>query len=419
MNKHLTLSFILSIITSLTFSQPINTNAVKRVPSMFQKVIDDNPYVVIQINNSGTWINNVKYYWEKSLIGNHKQHTGTYRWSTNHWIDEDYETHDLELDNNTNILGSYTRVKRDNMLYSYQYVYEYNINNNITSVVTKMSLNSEPGVYRTFSNFTISYTNNLRTKDSTYRPPFNTSEVVYYTYNNNNQITAAYKINPINTDTLERRFYDYEGDNLKTLYEEEWNIDKRAWILKWADTMVYNNGHLVSLTSCSTQTSSGNTPVLHVQKETYTYSSEGVLQHIYYSEFSDEALIQKVKFDFLYKEDGSPFQLNGYFFANNAYSNIVNVRYVFDYVTNTNYIEHITPNYRIHPNPARGIITINSDENATSHYTITDISGKVLLKNELDINSKQINISELHNGTYFITITTNNKTQTQKIIIAH
>ncbi len=75
---------------------------------------------------------------------------------------------------------------------------------------------------------------------------------------------------------------------------------------------------------------------------------------------------------------------------------------------------------KIYPNPCKSDkITVESYEKEISEIIITNIAGKqVLLKKfSLPENKKQLNLSEVNNGIYFVKIITNNGKQVVKKLI--
>lgn len=76
--------------------------------------------------------------------------------------------------------------------------------------------------------------------------------------------------------------------------------------------------------------------------------------------------------------------------------------------------------FKVYPNPASDLITINwdtqSQENAT--VIITDISGKVVAQSEVSMSKNTtINVAKLQPGLYFLTVSTERNNNTQKLII--
>ncbi len=70
----------------------------------------------------------------------------------------------------------------------------------------------------------------------------------------------------------------------------------------------------------------------------------------------------------------------------------------------------------ISPNPINDKINLNIKEGVSYEFEITNIEGKVIKYGKLDRNSKSINAISLTNGIYFITLNSNNETQTIKFI---
>lgn len=81
-------------------------------------------------------------------------------------------------------------------------------------------------------------------------------------------------------------------------------------------------------------------------------------------------------------------------------------RAVWDYmltdVTTVGVSEVTELNISVYPNPSSSIITVTSNKNI-NHFKLIDIKGTVLIeKNNININSTKIDISELTPGIYFI-----------------
>lgn len=72
----------------------------------------------------------------------------------------------------------------------------------------------------------------------------------------------------------------------------------------------------------------------------------------------------------------------------------------------------------IYPNPASRSVTINWTGKQTANIMITDITGKQVLTNDVAANSiKQIDISTLTKGLYFVTVGSSDQRTTQKLLI--
>ena len=80
--------------------------------------------------------------------------------------------------------------------------------------------------------------------------------------------------------------------------------------------------------------------------------------------------------------------------------------------------------YLVYPNPANTqlFVRITSLPNATHKLLLTDLMGKILIKETYDFKqagfyTKQLDISHLAAGTYFIRLSSNNKTEVRKITV--
>ncbi len=69
----------------------------------------------------------------------------------------------------------------------------------------------------------------------------------------------------------------------------------------------------------------------------------------------------------------------------------------------------------VYPNPSKGVISIESNENLT--INITDITGRKVVENTTIIHSGSIDLSKLNNGVYFVNIDNGQTKGTKKIVL--
>lgn len=86
-----------------------------------------------------------------------------------------------------------------------------------------------------------------------------------------------------------------------------------------------------------------------------------------------------------------------------------------DSIVGINDIAINTECFEIYPNPTSNTIYLKRQSRKAIDYTITDVMGKIM-KNENNHYSNQIDVKDLTNGIYFITV---NKNQTKKFLIVH
>jgi hypothetical protein len=75
--------------------------------------------------------------------------------------------------------------------------------------------------------------------------------------------------------------------------------------------------------------------------------------------------------------------------------------------------------FSVYPNPANDKITVVIDEASESVVTIRDTKGSVVYEAALfnDNSVYEINVSDLQNGMYFISITTTDEIKTTSFIV--
>ena len=77
------------------------------------------------------------------------------------------------------------------------------------------------------------------------------------------------------------------------------------------------------------------------------------------------------------------------------------------------------PEFTISPDPADQYVYINSAVNKSATIIIRDIPGRIIYEQKGINTPAMINTSDWMNGIYFITITSENDTITDKLIISH
>ena len=85
----------------------------------------------------------------------------------------------------------------------------------------------------------------------------------------------------------------------------------------------------------------------------------------------------------------------------------------------------MSTNFTIHPNPTKGVffLEFNLEKKQDVLVSITDLSGRNVyrknLNNMLGNVSIDANLSNLSNGTYYVSIVTDESLETQKLILQH
>ncbi len=105
-------------------------------------------------------------------------------------------------------------------------------------------------------------------------------------------------------------------------------------------------------------------------------------------------------------------------YKDGAAANKSTVRY-YNYPVSVDELINITNTFSIYPNPAKETITIDCSDipNDETKINIYNIFGSLIKSDILKQNQQNINISELSNGFYLVSIKTTKWTQNQKLII--
>ncbi len=92
---------------------------------------------------------------------------------------------------------------------------------------------------------------------------------------------------------------------------------------------------------------------------------------------------------------------------------------IFDIVVNeySNIINSTSNNFKIYPNPTKGMVKLKNINSNIENLTISDITGKVILTNINIKNDDMIDLNSLDSGIYILTIQTEKENITTKIII--
>jgi predicted extracellular nuclease len=106
------------------------------------------------------------------------------------------------------------------------------------------------------------------------------------------------------------------------------------------------------------------------------------------------------------------------------YANWIEPRNANDIVGVANIQNNNIVDVNIFPNPNQGVFTASIDVlsgGKNSEVTVMDMTGRVIMKNLLDLhagnNSIPINISNLEKGTYFVQLTNTNGTAVRKVVL--
>ena len=73
---------------------------------------------------------------------------------------------------------------------------------------------------------------------------------------------------------------------------------------------------------------------------------------------------------------------------------------------------------RIYPNPSTGTFTIETHNAIGAELSISDVVGRVILKESISMDKQPVNLKDIVAGDYFVTIKLNGASYTGKVVIA-
>jgi hypothetical protein len=82
----------------------------------------------------------------------------------------------------------------------------------------------------------------------------------------------------------------------------------------------------------------------------------------------------------------------------------------------TGMVKYIKDDFKIYPNPANDLFTIESSRPGQHSIEITSLNGKLLYTDRMEGPVHQIDLSSFEKGLYFITVRFRDYVRTEKII---
>jgi len=107
----------------------------------------------------------------------------------------------------------------------------------------------------------------------------------------------------------------------------------------------------------------------------------------------------------------------------NGYQTISNVEFVVDGNEDITIemvpgdVTEIANRIQLYPNPTDGLLNIDIDNFVTADFVITDLLGKVVLKSSITKTNTQVDLSNLSNGVYIISINIDGKISQAKVVL--
>lgn len=353
---------------------------------------------VDEIDNGGTFVNSTGFNYEYDSNGNLETET-IFFWNTSTWeaFGKTMYTYNANSKATEEIFQSFNMA--NNMFEnSERIVYTYGINGNIEKIEDYVW---ETGAWVAESRTNITYTNGLLTagitedleggiwvnsfrSTITYNPNSTRSQIVDDIWNTSSSVW----------ELDERSLFSYDANNKISLVETEtrngsvWEADYNIFYA------LDSNGNRIS----ETETFGGGSPTT----ETYTYDTSALMSS-FANPFADYNDLEYIFEDFPY--------VNKVLSITSGSSN----RTTFDYnnVLSVDDVSRLKKmNVRIFPNPSQDFITITSSENIEKIEVYNTLGSKVMTA-----SLKEIDIRDLSNGLYLVSISLDNGSKVVKKLV--
>jgi len=72
--------------------------------------------------------------------------------------------------------------------------------------------------------------------------------------------------------------------------------------------------------------------------------------------------------------------------------------------------------FKIYPNPTEDILTVETNESGYYRVELSHLNGRTIITDQFDSSNYQIDLSSLENGIYLITIISESRFETRKVI---
>jgi len=381
---------------------------------------------IVEIWDSIAWTN---YYYQTKLydVNNNLLTSKLEKWQNGSWLPNTKWTY--TYDNNSNKLTElYEPDTSNHMSTKHRFLYTYDTNNNLIvrlfEVFQNNSWDSNEMDTYTYDN------NNYLTNYLSMRwgTPFNYNRIVYIndTYGNVTSSIHDFSIDNVNWSDIYKNDYTYDLNN-NVLSVLNTSFENNTWINKGKSIYTYNTNDYL-LTQINKTWLSGVWVNTFRLIKTYD-AADNILTEsngIWYNNIWDD----KQRWTYTYDANGNSITgkyeqsyPTGFFHPAligeddiNVYSNksIVDyVSYAHRYSISFKSILDINNNlsdnnlFRIFPNPANEIITIDLNNRGNLQNTtisIYDMQGKILLKQAISQQQTEFNVSQFARGIYVVKV---------------
>ncbi len=178
-----------------------------------------------------------------------------------------------------------------------------------------------------------------------------------------------------------------EGDYILEFETADFEIFKASPVITWENPAdIYNNEALSATQLNATANIAG----------TFSYTPD-------FGTFMSVGNNQELNVEFLPEDDAN-------------YNDIIATVYI-NVLLYVGTPEFTNPDIAIYPNPTTGIVNLDLEEVEVKNIRVTDITGKLIFEKSVVLPNETLDLSMNPAGVYFVTIQTNDKVYTSKIVL--
>ncbi len=427
------LSIALMLGFHMAFSQNFMPEVVPYTLTGFNKLRNDNPFILSQsAGPNNTWSNLASYTWIPSAIPGYNKERTTSQFSGNTWIMNQLEQNEVNLDDQnriTNIIENRTQNYNGTQYRSkFKYQFTYNTQNKPSHILVQVAEAPSYINFVNFYNYSYSYnTQGQLISDSLYNYTDQQSYKRDYTYDANGKPASQTYFEYSSDDTTGKTWYTFVNDRLHTTYAISLDLTSGNWETTSTDTFDYDlNGNIIKRISYGAAFINGDyIPFMPVTNDTYSYNSLNKMDQMESKVWNSDlsAWVNAARYTFNYTNNNPSV---GYLYNWNTtaqtYDTDPTVRFLFALPTALHENNGLTASgMAIYPNPATNKVFISGlmsgafQQSAISLYNLSGqlCSVPVIYQNGI----AEVDISHLSSGIYSIQIQSGETVIRKKLLV--
>ncbi|MFA6259893.1 MAG: T9SS type A sorting domain-containing protein [Bacteroidia bacterium] len=431
MKKVQLLLFGISLSCAIQAQKSIVPSIVDLPETGLQQLSTQYPYMLFQNadqTQAGNWINAQLNTFILSPVPGYLANRTTRIWENNAWMDSYVQSDSILLDNQSRLGLVY-----EDALYNYpgfvyrqrlKYAFEYETDNQVRNIDVKSANPPTSTNYSDYARYRYMYDGSgKRIMDSLFYTQAAYPYLVYYYYNPDGKPVQEVWITPdpsADTDSSFQRVYNFDGENLTSTLQLNYDEDAMEWFPQSADTFTYNaQGNIDSrITYGFVSVNGSDFEFAPIRNELYTYNTGGKLIEIIEKDWVDNAWINSRKTTILYDAGDEPVFGFTYDYENGDWNTVASSRILFKATVGIKNV-NAEKNLMIYPNPASGKVFIELPDLLVQTATLIDYTGKAF---KVDLKSEgetrySFETAELASGLYWVKVSQGENSYTQKLMI--